>query len=116
MSASFADRMASRFSDEVKNHFGYWRKTAPSCPLSASGSRPSANSRQTSASSSPGRSLAYRRGFSARVAGSASRRPFGSRFVSVGWPVSRAWALMSNTKSGGVRSTHSSDSRRDGSA
>ena len=72
--------------------------------------------RQTSARSSPGRSLAYSRGFSASVAGSASRSPLGSRLVSVGCPVSRAWALMSNTKSGGVRSTHSSDRRREGSA
>ena len=29
-SAAFASRIASRFSDEVKNHFGYCRNTAPS--------------------------------------------------------------------------------------
>ena len=29
----------------------------------------------------------------------------GRRFVSLGWPVIRAWALTSKTKSGGVRST-----------
>ena len=56
------------------------------------------------------------RGFSATSAGSAERRSFGSRFVSVGWPVISAWALMSNTKSGGVRSTHSSAVRRTGRA
>ena len=32
-SAAFASRIASRFSEEVKNHFGYWRKTAPSWPV-----------------------------------------------------------------------------------
>ena len=39
--------------------------------------------------------------------GQRSRSAFGRRFVSVPWPVIRAWALMSNMKSGGVRSTHS---------
>jgi len=41
---------------------------------------------------------------------------FGRRFVSVGWPVINAWALMSNTKSGGVRSTQSAAVRSAGSA
>ena len=38
----------------------------------------------------------------------------GRRLVSVGWPVISAWALTSNTKSGGVRSRHSSDIARHG--
>ena len=40
----------------------------------------------------------------------------GRRFVSVPWPVIRACALMSNVKSAGVRSTHSSAVRADGNA
>ena len=43
---------------------------------------------------------------SASSSGISSRISFGSRLASDGWPVISAWALMSNVKSGGVRSSH----------
>jgi hypothetical protein len=47
--------------------------------------------------------------------GSSSRSARGSRRGSTGCPVSRACALTSNTKPGGVRAAHSSATRRVGS-
>jgi hypothetical protein len=55
---STASSMVSRFSDEVKNHRGYWSRIEPSWPASLSGSSPSANRAQTSSRTSSGRSLA----------------------------------------------------------
>jgi hypothetical protein len=57
-SRSTASLIVSRFSDDVKNHFGYWSRIEPSWAASASGSRPSANHAQTSSLSSSGRSFA----------------------------------------------------------
>ena len=53
--------------------------------------------------------------FSFNSSGSSSLMAFGRRETSVGWPVMRAWALMSNTKSFGVRSTQLSAVRLLGS-
>lgn len=68
-----------------------------------------ANASQTASCRSAQRSFAYRRGFAATSGGSASRNAFGSRRVSLGWPVRSTWALR-RTRSPGVcaRSTGSS--------
>ena len=99
--------IAPRFSDDGKNQRGYWSRIEPSWPAVASGSRPSRNVRQTSSQQLVRQVLRVdpRLG-SRRVRAGPSRMALGRRFVSVPWPVMSACALMSKTKSGGVRSTH----------
>ena len=107
-SRSAADSIASRFSDEGKNQRGYWSRIEPSWPAFASGSRPvaepAARPRRAARPAGPLRRSASwlatrlgqgRRGSTWAVA--SSRCP--GRSCS-------ACALMSKTKSGGVRSTH----------